>query len=282
MSFQSLVPKQLNSWDCGVFVCRYAYSMLLLRHNEFTFSGSDNARGKCCMTSFKNLIKSDAFRFNLDDIARLRDEIRTLIERLSELYLDWKARNATRNNEESKKPPASPAEAELVRPWGITNDRTTEESVLLESASETNDARKDISRDEDRDNDRKPASTDSPATGSTEPKKRLDPPGKMPMDREVRSSQDEGCPLSGRNEEPALISSIPESLLIVQDETGLAGLESEIQELAIENGPKEKDFSPQQSRTISHGVEVEKDSVWHESAKLAETLADPYSMVAEI
>jgi hypothetical protein len=256
--------------------------MLLLRHKEFTFSGSGHAQGKRCMTSFKNLIKSDAFRFNLDDIARLRDEIRTLIERLSELYLAWKASNATKKNKESQEAPASPADGELVRPWGITDDRTTKESVLLESASQKDDPHKDISSEKDRDDDRKQASIDSPAIGSTKPMKRVDPPGYMPADREVGRSQDEGPTSSSRNEEPALISSMPESLSIVRDKTGLAGLESDIQELAIENGPKEKRLSPRPSRTIAHMADLEKENVWRESATLDDTLADPFSMVAEI
>jgi hypothetical protein len=154
--------------------------------------------------------------------------------------------------------------------------------VLLESASQKDDPHKDISSEKDRDDDRKQASIDSPAIGSTKPMKRVDPPGYMPADREVGRSQDEGPTSSSRNEEPALISSMPESLSIVRDKTGLAGLESDIQELAIENGPKEKRLSPRPSRTIAHMADLEKENVWRESATLDDTLADPFSMVAEI
>ena len=62
--------------------------MLLLRHEEFTrkrvFEGKKNS-------PFKDLISnSEGFKFNMDDIARLRDEIRTLIENLSDIYGEWK------------------------------------------------------------------------------------------------------------------------------------------------------------------------------------------------
>jgi sentrin-specific protease 7 len=85
------IPYQNNSWDCGVYVCRYMYAMYLLRSHTFTYSEvgySRNAEG----TMFVDLItKNAAFRFDGEDIVRIRYEFMTLIERLSKLFLTWKA-----------------------------------------------------------------------------------------------------------------------------------------------------------------------------------------------
>lgn len=79
------VPYQSNSWDCGVFICRYAYSMLLLRGKMFTVKDSKNL--------FNSVISSSAeFNFDMDDICRIRREITKLIMRLSCEYRSYKDR----------------------------------------------------------------------------------------------------------------------------------------------------------------------------------------------
>lgn len=76
------VPYQDNSWDCGVFVCRYAFAVLQLRERDF------NREDPWFQT---NLIDScEEFEFGMPDIKRLREEIMMLVENLSELYLPWK------------------------------------------------------------------------------------------------------------------------------------------------------------------------------------------------
>ena len=61
------------------------------------------------MSAFKNLISnSEGFKFNMDDIARLRDEIRTLIENLSDIYGKWKKLQDDGNAN------ASPGKAEVI------------------------------------------------------------------------------------------------------------------------------------------------------------------------
>ena len=92
------VPYQNNTWDCGVFVCRYAYAIYQLRNRNFTFQdaglGSPNKSKKNKrkrMGAFYQLITNgDEFNFDMDDIARFREEFKILIERLSKLYIDMK------------------------------------------------------------------------------------------------------------------------------------------------------------------------------------------------
>ncbi|CAB9506597.1 Sentrin-specific protease 7 [Seminavis robusta] len=78
------IPYQNNSWDCGVFVCRYAYSMYALRGQPFN-------RGNQWFA--KNLIDNEytkCFSFRMGDIARLRLDILKLVGNLSGIYLRWK------------------------------------------------------------------------------------------------------------------------------------------------------------------------------------------------
>jgi hypothetical protein len=84
------VPIQDNSWDCGVFVCMYSYGIYLLRHCFFTYLDT-NAFAKGGKTPFQELITESAeFTFGMPDIARIRLEMKTLIERLSGVYLPFK------------------------------------------------------------------------------------------------------------------------------------------------------------------------------------------------
>lgn len=82
----AVVPYQNNTWDCGVFVCRYGYAMYLLRSHGFLL---DNKR-KDRLSIIQDIIDSDdAFKFDMQDIARIRNEMMTLIERLSSIYEKW-------------------------------------------------------------------------------------------------------------------------------------------------------------------------------------------------
>ena len=89
--FPFKVPYQQNGWDCGVFVCRYAFSVLSLRRKPFQFDGSKQYVDKEAQKSMKNMLnteisESTAFTFGMDDIERLRREFATLIDKLSDLY----------------------------------------------------------------------------------------------------------------------------------------------------------------------------------------------------
>jgi Ulp1 family protease len=88
------VPRQNNSWDCGVFVCRYAYGLFINRHHRYTRHDGE--------TTFETLItNSNEFAFKVRDIARMRVEFGTLVDRLSDSYKCWKIAESRRVNEES-------------------------------------------------------------------------------------------------------------------------------------------------------------------------------------
>jgi hypothetical protein len=95
-----LVPYQDNSWDCGVFVCRYAYAVYLLRHLSFTYR-EVNAFEERHKSRWQKLITDGpAFSFAMPDIARLREEMKTLIEGLSRVYSPWKKERDRKEKEE--------------------------------------------------------------------------------------------------------------------------------------------------------------------------------------
>jgi len=75
------IPYQDNSWDCGVFVCRYAFALYHQRENHITYKEiEDDPQFQ------RSITRSLGFQFDMKDIVRLRREIKTLIDRLSELY----------------------------------------------------------------------------------------------------------------------------------------------------------------------------------------------------
>jgi len=76
------VPYQDNGCDCGVFVCRYAYNLYMMRHQKFTYS---DYQERPPFTS--KITRSPAFQFDMSDIDRIREEIATLIDNLSKLFI---------------------------------------------------------------------------------------------------------------------------------------------------------------------------------------------------
>jgi hypothetical protein len=76
------VPYQDNGCDCGVFVCRYAYNLYMMRHLKFTYEDYEE---RPPFTS--KITRSPAFKFNMSDIDRIRKDISALIDNLSNLYL---------------------------------------------------------------------------------------------------------------------------------------------------------------------------------------------------
>ena len=78
------IPYQDNGCDCGVFVCRYAYNLFQMRNN-YIFSQYD------LFTRCKMLFKEcRLFEFGMEDIARIREEMKSLINNLSTSYLRMK------------------------------------------------------------------------------------------------------------------------------------------------------------------------------------------------
>ncbi len=78
--FTPKVPHQDNGCDCGVFVCRYAYSLFQMR-NDCLFSQFDMSDD--CKDLFGD---SGLFEFGMNDIARIREEMKALIGNLSKVY----------------------------------------------------------------------------------------------------------------------------------------------------------------------------------------------------
>jgi Ulp1 protease family, C-terminal catalytic domain len=101
------VPYQNNGSDCGVFVCRYAYSMYeLTRRAPITFAFTPG-----------HLTASDEFSFNTGDIARIREEVKTLIRRLTKVYAPWKETELQREKEENAERKVAPRH-EATKPKG--------------------------------------------------------------------------------------------------------------------------------------------------------------------
>jgi hypothetical protein len=96
IAFASTAPQQTNGCDCGVFVCRYAYAMLRLRHNTFSWTEANANDPK---NSFPELITgSEEFNFDMADIADFRDEIAMLVKGLSTYYEYWKKERTSKKN----------------------------------------------------------------------------------------------------------------------------------------------------------------------------------------
>lgn len=94
--FDPKIPYQDNSWDCGVFACRYAYSIYLLRHRTFTVNDLNN--------NFRDLITTNpVFRFNMQDIARIRNEMNTLVVNLTSHYSEYVAKEKASSRARKKK-----------------------------------------------------------------------------------------------------------------------------------------------------------------------------------
>lgn len=100
------VPRQTNGYDCGVFVCRYSWGLFSIRSRRFSYrevgirkSVSGDMYGPSSPL-FRELITEDrAFHFTMEDIERLRREMKTLIEKLSGIYVRWK-KQALKNRAE--------------------------------------------------------------------------------------------------------------------------------------------------------------------------------------
>lgn len=85
-----VVPYQVNGWDCGVFVCRYAFGVLALRNIDFQFDGNKpyfSQKKKIDALLKTKITNGPQFDFDMEDIHRLRQEFTTLIDNLSEMYI---------------------------------------------------------------------------------------------------------------------------------------------------------------------------------------------------
>ena len=102
LAFLSLVPFQNNTWDCGVFVCRYAYAVYQLRRRNFTYKDAGlrvDKQSKKKGAFYQLITEGSEFQFDMRDIARFREEYKILIERLSEIFLQWRKSQETKTTE---------------------------------------------------------------------------------------------------------------------------------------------------------------------------------------
>lgn len=86
-----VVPLQTNAWDCGVFLCRYAFALLRICYCKFSYEDAG-------VTSITGGMKNDPpnfpvcigrckeFEFDGEDVARMRNEMKTLIDNLTAKY----------------------------------------------------------------------------------------------------------------------------------------------------------------------------------------------------
>ena len=132
-----LVPYQANDCDGGVFVCRYAYNLFLMRHLKFTWEDITEK------PPFKTLItKGSAFRFGMSDVARMRDEMERLIKSLSKIYLAMKEQEKA-DKKKSKRPVKTEEDKKSSLPG--ENEKASEDDAPTAADSEK---RKDSASDE--------------------------------------------------------------------------------------------------------------------------------------
>jgi hypothetical protein len=93
----------------------YSYGVYLLRRCFFTYLDT-NAFAKGGKTPFQELITESAeFTFGMLDIARIRLEMKTLIERLSGVYLPFKLAERRAVREEKAKAKACSMPTRITR-----------------------------------------------------------------------------------------------------------------------------------------------------------------------
>jgi hypothetical protein len=112
------VPQQDNGCDCGVFVCRYAISMIeIWRQHKITFGNRETV-----------ITDSVEFSFDMGNIARLRREMKVLIQGLSKLHHPL-AENKRRLELAASKLKASKKKSTLAPPSTASSDDTPLASV---------------------------------------------------------------------------------------------------------------------------------------------------------
>ena len=112
------VPKQTNGYDCGVFVCRYAYALYQARFTPITYVDLHLEK-----PPLKTAITQSTF-FNFDDleVTLLRTEVGVLIDNLAKVY-----------SRVERKLAAKPKEAEENINSDLKEDRIEEEKIQSES-----------------------------------------------------------------------------------------------------------------------------------------------------
>ena len=87
-SFPLAIPQFLNrknGFDCGLFVCMYAYAMYQIRHRHISYSDVYLSQTPCK----EAVTDSTFFKFNSEEITRLRQQIGQLLDYLSTVYKNF-------------------------------------------------------------------------------------------------------------------------------------------------------------------------------------------------
>ena len=127
------MPLQANGFDCGVFVCRYAYAMMKLRNKRFTYKECGvRVDGKRKGAFQKLITESEAFVFGPQDIDRLRGEIRTLVQNLSDMFATWKKEQT--HDSENEETPSKPEVVALPHITAVEYEANTQGDQLVPSS----------------------------------------------------------------------------------------------------------------------------------------------------
>lgn len=76
------VPIQNNGYDCGIFVCRYAFNIVNLVHQTL------NMRDICSNGLSDYITNNDLFQFDQNDISKFRGELYDIVTELTKLYCE--------------------------------------------------------------------------------------------------------------------------------------------------------------------------------------------------
>jgi hypothetical protein len=143
------IPYQENGCDCGVFVCRYAYNLFQMRSKCFShFDMADN-----CYDLFE---ECGLFNFDMQDIARIREEMESLIRNLSKVYLRIKKLEKAKkkinlqNDESTSSEKAGNSSTEVASAEETTEDGDNKSEGANESF-DSNEDKPDINREDESD-----------------------------------------------------------------------------------------------------------------------------------
>jgi hypothetical protein len=93
------VPKQCNTVDCGVYICKYALTVFQLCFLPITYK-----QLHVCKPALPTMSASLPFQFNGEDIVQLRVKMKQLPLKLSNVYVSWKTNELVSNIACSPKP----------------------------------------------------------------------------------------------------------------------------------------------------------------------------------
>eukprot|EP00977_Amphora_coffeiformis_P006932 scaffold1511_cov170-Amphora_coffeaeformis.AAC.3 len=107
-------PAQENAYDCGVFTCRNAFAITMLKDRKFSYTELQSADD----------FFEEVFVYDHDDIERIRNDMLLLIERLSKMYQAW-------DTEQKRRKQAAKAAKQKS---GLDGDKSDEDGNIEDGA----------------------------------------------------------------------------------------------------------------------------------------------------